>query len=311
MLISGTETVISQVGRAVYGQGPLYGGLLIFTALILVLAANTAFSDFPRLSFFLARDKFLPHQFAFRGDRLAYSFGIITLGVMAGLLIALFNGQVDALLPLYAIGVFTSFTLSQSGMVVRWWRTRPPGWHLSLAINAIGATATLIVLLVLAVTKFVHGAWIILIIVPLLVLLFTRIHKHYTTIAQQTSLDEVDPIMGRAAQRGGVIASAPEIMLPNEDATAAGVRPAQGEAVRPMDHLVIIPISAVNQVTLRTIAYARSITKNVVGVHVASDEEAEQVAELDARWKQWVPDVPLVVVEFALPLADPPAAGLY
>jgi hypothetical protein len=295
--ISSTETVISQLGRTIYGQGVFYSGLLIFTALLLVLAANTAFSDFPRLSFFLARDKFLPHQFAFRGDRLAYSFGIITLGVLAGLLIMIFNGQVDALLPLYAIGVFTSFTLSQSGMVVRWWRTRPPGWRVSLAINAVGATATLVVLLVLAVTKFIHGAWIILIVVPLLVLLFTRIHRHYTTVTQRTSLDEVDPIMGRAAERGGTIPSAPELMLPNEAATAVGVHPIQGEALRPLDHLVIIPIAAVNQVTLRTIAYARSITPNVVGVHVASDEESVQVDELEQRWKQWVPDVPLVIVE--------------
>src|SRR5689334_8889765 len=137
---SSTESVLSQIGRTVFaplhlsvgGQDVLWFILQWATALILVLAANTAFSDFPRLSFFLARDKFLPHQFAFRGDRLAYSFGIITLGVLAGLLVVLFGGQVDALLPLYAIGVFTSFTLSQSGMVMRWWRTRPPGWQLSL-----------------------------------------------------------------------------------------------------------------------------------------------------------------------------------
>jgi amino acid transporter len=294
--ISETETVVSQLGRAIYGLGPIYTLFLIFTSLLLVLAANTAFADFPRLGYFLARDKFLPHQFAFRGDRLAFSFGIITLGVLAGLLIFLFNGETAALLPLYAIGVFTSFTLSQSGMVVRWWRNRPPGWHVSLAINAVGATTTALVTLILAVSGFTRGAWMVLIVVPLAVLLFLRVHSHYTNVSRQISLAGVDPIMGRAAERGGIIPSAPTAMLPNEP-TAAGIHPPQGESLQPMEHLVIIPIAGMNQVTLRTIAYARSITKSVVGVHVASDEDADEVAELEQQWKQWVPDVPLVVVE--------------
>ncbi len=294
--ISHTETVVSQLGRTIYGLGPIYTLFLVFTSLLLVLAANTAFADFPRLGFFLARDKFLPHQFAFRGDRLAFSFGIITLGVLAGLLIVIFSGETDALLPLYAIGVFTSFTLSQSGMVVRWWRKRPPGWQFSLAVNAVGATTTALVALILAFSGFTRGAWLVLIIVPVLVLMFLRVHKHYTNVSNQISLVDVDPIMGRAAQQGGMIPSAPTAILPNEP-TAAGIHPTQEEVLQPIEHLVIIPISAVNQVTLRTIAYARSITKNVVGVHVASDEEAEAVAELEAQWKQWVPNVPLVVVE--------------
>jgi amino acid transporter len=294
--ISETETVVSQLGRTIYGLGPIYTLFLIFTSLLLVLAANTAFADFPRLGYFLARDKFLPHQFAFRGDRLAFSFGIITLGVLAGLLIFLFSGETAALLPLYAIGVFTSFTLSQSGMVVRWWRRRPPGWAVSLAINAVGATTTALVTLILALSGFTRGAWMVLIIVPLMVLMFLRIHNHYTNVSRQISLADVDPIMGRAAERGGLIASAPMAMLPNEP-TAAGIHPGQNEGLQPIEHLVIIPIAAMNQVTLRTIAYARSITKNVVGVHVASDEEAEEVAVLEQQWKQWVADVPLVVVE--------------
>jgi amino acid transporter len=294
--ISETETVVSQLGRTIYGLGPIYTLFLIFTSLLLVLAANTAFADFPRLGYFLARDKFLPHQFAFRGDRLAFSFGIITLGVLAGLLIFLFSGETAALLPLYAIGVFTSFTLSQSGMVVRWWRRRPPGWAVSLAINAVGATTTALVTLILALSGFTRGAWMVLIIVPLMVLMFLRIHNHYTNVSRQISLADVDPIMGRAAERGGLIASAPMAMLPNEP-TAAGIHPRQNEGLQPIEHLVIIPIAAMNQVTLRTIAYARSITKNVVGVHVASDEEAEEVAELEQQWKEWVADVPLVIVE--------------
>ena len=154
---STTESVVSQIGRTVFGRGPFWVTLQWATALILVLAANTAFSDFPRLAFFLARDRFLPHQFAFRGDRLAYSFGIITLTVLAGLLIWVFGGDTTALLPLYAIGVFSSFTLSQAGMVVRWRRLRPAGWQVNAAINTIGAATTFTVLLILAWTKFAEG----------------------------------------------------------------------------------------------------------------------------------------------------------
>ena len=296
VLISETETVVSQLGRAIYGPGVLYTLFLVFTALLLVLAANTAFADFPRLGFFLARDKFLPHQFAFRGDRLAFSVGIITLGVLAGVLIVIFGGEVEALLPLYAIGVFTSFTLSQSGMVVRWWRTRPPGWQFSLAVNALGAATTLLVAIILGFTNFVHGAWLVMIIVPAAVLLYLRIHKHYEDVKGHTSLDGVDPVMGQAAEAGGMLPSVPELMLPNEP-TAAGLHPRKDELPAPLEHLVVIPISSLNQVTLRTIAYARSITKNVVAVHIASDEEAEEVKELEAKWQQWVPHIALVVVE--------------
>ena len=296
VLISQTETVVSQLGRAIYGPGVLYTVFLIFTALLLVLAANTAFADFPRLGFFLARDKFLPNQFAFRGDRLAFSVGIITLGVLAGVLIVIFSGKVEALLPLYAIGVFISFTLSQAGMVVRWWRTRPPGWQFSLAVNALGATTTLLVAIILGFTNFTHGAWLVMIVVPAAVLLYLRIHKHYEAVKRQSSLDGVDPIMGKAAEAGGMFTSVPELMLPNEP-TAAGLHPRKDEVPTPLEHLVVIPISSLNQVTLRTIAYARSITKNVVAVHIATDEEADEVKEMEAKWQQWVPHIPLVVVE--------------
>ncbi len=299
--ISHTETVISQLGRTIFGSGAIggvfYGGLLVFTSLILVLAANTAFSDFPRLGFFLARDKFLPHQFAFRGDRLAYSVGIVTLGIMSSLLIVVFGGKTDALLPLYAIGVFSSFTLSQSGMVVRWWRTRPAHWRFNLGINLIGALTTFLVLLVLAITKFIEGAWIVLVIVPLLVLLFLRINKHYQKVAGDLSLQQVTRQMGRAAV-AGVMMPTRAIDSPLEDDAGTATEDLPPSKLnRPMDHLVIIPIAGLNQVTLRTIAYARSITPNVVGVHVAGDEEAEETAKLEARWHEWIPEIPLVMVE--------------
>src|SRR5207253_1866720 len=152
------ETVLSQVARSIFSFGPGWDWLSgpawfyinIATALILVLAANTAFSDFPRLSYFLARDKFMPHQYSFRGDRLAFSWGIVTLATLASTLIIAFKGNVTALIPLYTVGVFNSFTLSQAGMVKRWWKQRTPGWQRSLVINLMGAMATAIVLIISA-----------------------------------------------------------------------------------------------------------------------------------------------------------------
>ncbi len=316
---STTESVVSQIGRTVFDPIPFFrigdhSGfwqvLQWATALILVLAANTSFSDFPRLSFFLARDRFLPHQFAFRGDRLAYSVGIITLAVLAGSLIVLFNGDTTALLPLYAIGVFSSFTLSQSGMVARWWRQRTPGWQRSAAVNGFGALTTFSVLLILTWTKFAEGqalvtiggftihagAWIILVVVPVLMLMFLRIHRHYAQVSRALSLEQVDPQVGWAAAQGATLRSNPLVNLPNADPLTAVV-PVQGEMLQRIEHLVVMPVAGVNQVTLRTLAYARSITENVVAVHVAADEDAEAVEKLEGKWHKWVSDVPLVIVD--------------
>jgi amino acid transporter len=303
---SATESVVSQVGRTVFGAGPIWVVLQWATALILVLAANTAFSDFPRLAFFLARDRFLPHQFSFRGDRLAYSFGIMTLAVLAGLLIWIFDGDTAALLPLYAIGVFSSFTLSQLGMVVRWRRLKPPHWQLNATINAIGGVTTFVVMLILAWTKFaegevmftvgsfpVHeGAWIVIALVPLIVLLLLRINNHYEKVRQSLSLQDMDPRAGRAAAAGAVLSAPAEETLVGE--TQATEVPPQ---IQRIEHLIVMPVSSLNQVTIRTLAYARSLNDNVVAVHVAADEEAEQVAKLQEKWHKWIPDVPLVIVE--------------
>jgi len=317
--VSSTESVLSQIGRTVFAPIPLtIGGQNAFwyvlqwtTALILVLAANTSFSDFPRLSFFLARDRFLPHQFTFRGDRLAFSFGIVILAVLAALLIILFGGDTTALLPLYAIGVFSSFTLSQSGMVARWRTLRTPGWQRNAAINGFGAATTFLVLIILAWTKFadgtplfmingftVHaGAWIVLVIVPLIVVMLLRINKHYEGVRRMLSLQDVDPQVGKAAAAGATLQSHPAVNIPNTSITQAGIVPSQGEVLQRIEHLVVMPIASLNQVTLRTLAYARSITDNVVAVHVAADEEADHVEKLETKWHAWVPDVPLVIVE--------------
>ncbi len=317
---STTESVLSQIGRTIFapwnltvgGQNVFWVALQWATALILILAANTSFSDFPRLSYLLARDRFLPHLFALRGDRLAFTVGISVLALISAALIWLFNGDATALLPLYAIGVFSSFTLSQAAMVRRWWRLRVPGWQGNALVNGVGALTTLLVLLILCWTKFadgqplftlagftVHvGAWIVITLVPMIVLMFLGIHRHYERVRRALSLEGVDRRAGRAAVAGAILPANPLINVPQRthptDADAAvGV----GSALKRIEHLIIIPIASLNQVTLGTLAYARSLTDNVVAVHVAPDEEPEQLARLEAKWHDWVPEVPLVIVD--------------
>src|SRR5205085_3312946 len=164
------ETVVSQLARRLFGGGLLYFEIQIVTMLILLLAANTSFADFPRLSFFLARDRFIPRQFASQGDRLVFSNGLLILGGLAAILLVVFRGSTHALIPLYAVGVFISFTLSQASMVRRWMRRRGEGWWWRVALNAVGAAATGIVLVTIAATKFTHGAWIVVLLIPTLVL---------------------------------------------------------------------------------------------------------------------------------------------
>ena len=188
---SDQETVLSQLARTIlpsFGDVPvLWFYIQIATALILVLAANTAFSDFPRLGYFLARDKFMPHQYSFRGDRLAYSWGIVTLAVLACILLIAFNGDTTALIPLYTVGVFNSFTLSQAGMVKRWWKLRTPRWQYNMAVNLLGAIATGVVLIISAATKFLLGAWIVIVLIPILIAMFLAINRHYRRVAAEVT----------------------------------------------------------------------------------------------------------------------------
>jgi len=178
-------TVISQIGRAAFGGGFLFYALQVFTAAILVLAANTAYQDFPRLSAILSRHRLLPRQFRNRGDRLVFSNGVVTLAILSAVLLVVFNAQVSRLIQLYVIGVFAAFTLSQTGMVRHWLRTREPHWQRSVVINGIGAVTTGIVLVVVGVVKFRHGAWIVLVAVPLIVALMLSIRRHYLGVAEQ------------------------------------------------------------------------------------------------------------------------------
>jgi hypothetical protein len=191
---SESETVVSRLARGVFeGRGFAYYAVQAATMLILVLAANTAYADFPRLSAIIARDRYLPRQFMNQGDRLAFSNGIIALSIFAVLLLVIFGGDTHALIPLYMIGVFVSFTLSQGGMVRHWLRLRTPGWRQSALINGIGATVTAVVLLVVAVTKANEGAWIILLLIPVLVVFFRMTHGHYSAVASQLKLTEAEP----------------------------------------------------------------------------------------------------------------------
>jgi amino acid transporter len=254
------ETVVSQIARTIFGTGPVYFVIQVATALILVLAANTAYADFPRLASFLSRDRFLPRQFASRGDRLVFSNGILALGFFSALLVVIFQANEIAMLPLYAIGVFISFTLSQSGMVRRHLVVREEGWRRGTAINATGAMLTAVVLVVLTLTKFSHGAWVVLVLIPALVMLFKGIHRHYARVAEQLSLT-----------------------------TAARPRP-----VRRLTAVVLI--SGIHKGVLPALQLAKSLAPdNVTAVIVNLDQDHTE--KIRARWCDWGCEVPLVVLE--------------
>jgi amino acid transporter len=255
------ETVLSQLGRTVFGPGVLWVVLQVATALILVLAANTAFADFPRLGFFLARDRFLPRLFKFRGDRLAFTAGIVLLASLAIILLIIFHGNLDSLIPLYAVGVFTSFTLSQAGMVAHWRKTREPGWKRSATLNGIGMVATALVTLVIASTKFVHGAWLVVLLIPILIGLLYGIHTHYLRLEG----------MRRA-----------ETPLDPEE---VHVR-------------FVVPIAELNVPARQALAYARALApddQRVIAVHVTDD--AEEAKELQAEWLKTQPGIQMVIIE--------------
>jgi amino acid transporter len=263
------ETIVSMLGREVLGKNVLYYAYQAATAMVLFLGANTSFADFPRVSAILANDRFMPRQFAFKGDRLAFSRGIVFLAGAASLLLIVFGGTVTRLIPLYAIGVFVSFTLSQSGMVRHWWRLREAGWRTSMAINCVGAAMTAVVAVVIAGTKFTHGAWISILLMLALMLLFTRIRRHYDWFDEAVSPDEVTPV-------SAILETVPAERPPTRE------------------H-IIVPVDSINMVSLAAIAFVRELSGRATAVHVTDDrEEAE---ELRARWEKLVPDIPLLIIE--------------
>jgi hypothetical protein len=254
------ETIVSQIARTTFGIGPVYTIIQVATALILVLAANTAYADFPRLSSLLARDRFLPRQFSSRGDRLVFSNGILVLSLFAAALVVYFRANEIAMLPLYAIGVFLSFTLSQGGMVLHHLREKEAGWRSGLSINGLGAVLTAVVLVVLAVTKFTHGAWAVLVLIPLLVLIFQSIHTHYVRVAEQLSLTTAD----------------------------------KPQEVRRLTAVVLV--SGLHKGTLPALQLAKSLAPdNVTAVTINLDPE--HIEKIRGRWSEWGCDVPLVVLE--------------
>jgi len=254
------QTVISQIAGRVYGAGSLPFFLFQgFTALLLVLAANTSFNAFPRLLAILAIDGFIPRQFSFRGDRLAYSYGIIVLAAVAAGLIVLFQGETHLLIPLYAVGVFIDFTISQSGMIRHWRRERPPGWQRRLAINAFGATLTAIVAVVVTVAK-APQSFIVIALIPLLVGGMSFIRRQYD--AQAADLVVRDDFVVPLAHR---------------------------------EERVVIPVNGINRAVVQAVVFGRTLATDVRAVFIT--EDPEQGDELRLRWERQVPGVPLVIVE--------------
>ena len=254
---SPSETLVSQLARHIFGGGFLYYALQYATFALLVLAANTAFADFPRLSSILASDGYMPRQFAARGDRLAFSNGIIVLALVAMLLVWLFKGDTSALIPLYAIGVFICFTLSQAGMVAHWLKLREPGWRWKVAVNGVGALATALVSIVQVATKFTEGAWIVVLIIPAIILLLQKIHRHYDAFTRELAYTGHAPLMF-------------------------------------MHHTVLVPLNNINKATAGALVYATTICEDVRAVYVGVDETAAEKLKHD--WNEWDIGVDLVVL---------------
>jgi amino acid transporter len=276
-LPSDEETLISQMARTVFsGTGVLYIGAIVATTVILIMAANTAFADFPRLSAIAANDGFLPRQLTYRGSRLVFSRGIVTLAAIACFLVIIFQASVSRLIPLYAIGVFLSFTLSQAGMAHRWWKSgqlKPGqvikergsdviydgGWHYKMVINGFGSICTFVVMVVFAITKFADGAWIVVILTPSLVAIFSLIHNHYKRLAGQLSLENVAPSPRVAHQK------------------------------------VIMPISGVHKGTLAALRYAKTLSEDITVVHISSDPSENP--KIQEKWQIWGDGYRLVMLD--------------
>lgn len=251
-------TVVSQIAEHTFGRNFMYYFIQGTTALILILAANTGYSAFPLLAVNLAKDKFIPRMFTIRGDRLGYSNGIIFLGLLSILLIVMFQGQTEHLIPLYAVGVFIPFTLSQTGMIVKWVREKPNGWVSKLLINSAGAMISLVVTLVFFLTKFAQ-VWSVLVFLPLIILVFHRIRKHYESVGDQLSISTCEPVV-----------------------------PVEG-------NVMILPVAGITHVVENSLNYVKSLSvEQIIAVYVHFEREDEAVFQ--EKWKKWQPDVRLVTL---------------
>jgi amino acid transporter len=259
VVAGGEETILSALARRILGGGPAYIAVQAGTLAILAVAANTSFAGFPRLASVLAQDRYLPHQFAHLGDRLVYSNGMIVLAAVTGLLIVVFHGDSHSLIPLFAVGVFLAFTLSQAGMVVHWIRARGPGWGAKSVVNGLGALTTLVALLIIGVSKFLDGAWIVVLLIPILVFAFLSVNNHYREVSKELTLRGLPP------------------------------------SLKPMPQpRVVLPVSGVHRGVVEALRYARSISDRVTAVYVEPHPgDADRVRR---EWETWGQGVPLVVV---------------
>jgi amino acid transporter len=252
---NGHTSVLSMVTQNAFGRGSIYFVIQIATMMILTLAANTSFNGFPILASIMAQDKNLPRMFANRGDRLSFHYGILTLGVLASILLIVFGGKTDPLIPLYAIGVFSSFTLAQSGLVIKWFREKPKGWVQKSITNSIGTLVSFAVLAIFCVTKFLEGAWIVIVLIAILLFFITKIYKHYEAVAKELRIDLTDPL----PEKGSVI---------------------------------IVPVAGIHKVVASTISFAKTLSPNVIAFYVASSEE--EADRMEEKWESWGTEVRLV-----------------
>jgi len=253
------ETILSALARRLLGNGAAYYLIQISTMLILAVAANTSFAGFPRLAAILAKDGFMPHQFTGLGDRLVFAIGIIWLSIATGLLIAIFGGDSHSLIPLFAVGVFLAFSLSQAGMVIHWWRERGKGWQFKSIANGLGALATFVTLLVVGYSKFREGAWVTIVLIPAIVIVFNKIKSHYQEVARELSLHGLPP----------------------------SLKPVSASRV-------VIPISGVHRGIVDAVDFARGISNNVTAIYV--ELEPGEADEVGKKWNHLWPDIPLVIV---------------
>jgi amino acid transporter len=280
----GGQTVLSQIAHRSVGGGIPYGFVQVATTLVLLVAANSAFNGFPRLLYFMARDEFAPRLFLRMGDRLAFTNGILVLAVPAAVIYAAFGGQTDPLIPLFAIGVFLAFTLAQSGMVAHWWRHRERGWRAALATNLLGAVLSAVVVMIAAITKLTQGAWVVVVLVPLIVLACRRVHDHY-----QRAHEALTPRAEIGEQTLPVRLAPPRLAsVVSEHLAEAQDNPAD------VHSFAVVPIAALDLAALHTLAYAVSLGQPVLAVHVSpTEEEAER---FNRAWQAWGDHLPLEVV---------------
>jgi hypothetical protein len=272
-----------------FGSGPLYAYVQIATALVLLLAANTAFNGFPRLLSFMARNGHAPRLLLRLGDRLAFSNGTIALAVAAAVLFVGFGGRTAALIPLYAVGVFVAFTLSQAGMVVHWWVRREEHWRKSILLNAIGAVLSAIVFVIAAVTKFSQGAWVALLLIALLVLLAWRIRCHYDSVRRALALYPLDS----SGPRDPMLPA--RVHLRHSERPQADREAEADESPDQLEHLAVVPIVRLDLAGLRALAYGASLGQPVLAVHISPGND--EAARFKSYWAAWGDHLPLEVVD--------------